>query len=309
MLRIDNTRRSIAASCLRKDYWQNERNLRSSYGSTALRYGIVWHEAMDSFYSWIAKHGWKRDGKAFDAAIRTAQEEWEYQTSLFTYYDDYRTLPNLLQSIMRYASHFSSDEGMLEVIESEGAFQLQLTEDITFTGIIDLKVKLSGMTWILDHKTTGQNLQEQANRLNRSAQFMGYWYASRELDNDPPTGFLVAFHQISAYKRKDGTYGEPRIDFHRSPQIYTEDDLGNWKESIIHTAKQIAECQATGLWPMQLDSCYNYGRCTYCNLCEQNRPLGEENTYGYVEVDKWDPLTEKGRKKENRKRIFKELGD
>ena len=319
LLRIDNTKRSAASTCLRLYYWKHVRFLQPTYGSTSLRYGIVWHEAMDAYYSYIARYGWTRDGKALEAAVRAAHQEWEHQSLTGQFYEDYRNLPNLLTSLLRFVSHFATDEGMLTILDSERVFECSIcpTEaecsafpglrPFTFTGIIDLIVNMSGMLWILDHKTTGQPLYTQVDRLNRSAQFKGYWYATKQITREHIAGFLVCFHHLSCYKRKDGSYGDPKIDFQRSPQIYTDADLISWKESLLETTWRIQNAYRSNIWPCCDDSCYNYGRCSFATLCEQNKPLGEENLDGFHEADPWDVKAETARKDSQREKILKEV--
>lgn len=310
ILRLDNTKRSCAASCLRKYYWEYERHLKPRIGSTALRYGIVWHAAMDAFYSHISEHGWKRDGKALEIAVLTARMEWAEYSKNQTFYDDYRSLPNLMQSMLTYMDHFSYDEGMLKILESEQAFEIPMypetkeemkvagrwyTEKTSgphfiFTGMIDLEVELNGQPWIIDHKTTGQAISRMAGQLRRSPQFIGYSYAASKKLKIIPDGFLVIIHHLSAYKSKTtGDYGKPKIDFDRIPEIYTAYDLSQWRISIINTAARVLQCKSTGIWPMEFNNCYTFGQCSFTQLCDQQRPI-QDVIYNdnFIVGEPWD---------------------
>ena len=57
MLELDNSKRSQFVTCPRKYYYSYIRNLRPSQGSTALRYGIVYHAGKDAFYNYIKEKG------------------------------------------------------------------------------------------------------------------------------------------------------------------------------------------------------------------------------------------------------------
>jgi hypothetical protein len=185
ILRIDNSKRGDAATCLRKFCYAHVLGIKPKVGSTALRYGSVWHEVMDTFYSHIKENGWTRDGKAVQAAILVARTSWEEYSEKQVFYEDYRTLPNLLRAFLNYVSYFSSDEGSLKVIGSERSFRIFMEptdeerkifpnlEPFNFTGMLDLEVELNGRPWILDHKTTSQELGRQSERLQRAAQFIG----------------------------------------------------------------------------------------------------------------------------------------
>lgn len=301
MLKLDNTRREQKDTCDRKDYWQSERCLKPNQGSTALRYGITWHSTMEGLYSHIMKYGWTHDGKALEAALACAKKSWAEQTAKQTFIDDYRTIENCLRALIQYLSHFNYDEGMMKVTSVEQVFKIRMPcrtsehfmhippEGFWFTGRLDLGVELDVRPWHAEHKTTGQALSLQESRLNRSAQNIGYTYASQRISEEPPEGCLIVLHHLSAYKSKTtGLYGDPKIDFKRVPQIYTDGDIESWRIALFDTADEILRNEERQLWPMKHDNCYRYGRCTYAALCEQNAPLSEEVLEGFFEDEPWD---------------------
>lgn len=304
MLELDNSKRSQFVTCPRKYYYSYEKNLRPSQGSTALRYGIVYHAAMDAFYNHVKERGWTHDGKAVEVALEAAKTSWEEESSKQTFYNDYRTMENFVQSLMAYISHFHFDEGMLEVVKTERPFKLRMNlspgeewdfplltkEGLAFTGKIDAEILLNGRLWQLEHKTTGQALSVQKKRLHRSPQLIGYAYAGQRLNpEDPPEGGLVTLHHLSAYKSKvTGEYGKAKIQFERIPQMFTEGDFISWRLSFLSTAEMILRNKEINLWPVQLDHCYQFGRCSYAPLCEQNTPLGEEILEGFHETEPWN---------------------
>lgn len=317
-LKIDNTKRSCASTCLRKYFYEHMLHVRPLIGSTALRYGIVWHEAMDAFYTHIKDFGWTRDGRAVQAAVMVAQRAWVEYTKESTFYDDYRTLSNLLRSLLQYISHFAHDEGILQVLHSERTFRIPIIpteeehemfpdlEPFFFTGIIDLEVELNSRPWIFDHKTTAQELTRQSARLQRAAQFIGYSYAASITaeDRELPDGFLVVFHQLLARKsKKTQEYGEPKIDFQRSAQLFTEEDVADWRVSIMEQAERIQRSIRLNRWPMEFDSCYNFGQCPYTQLCDSHRPLDNLILDGYRISDPWDVEAEHKKKEKRRSEI------
>ena len=305
MLELDNSKRSQFTTCNKKYYYSYIRNLRPNQGSSALRYGITWHAGMDAFYNHIKENGWTHDGEAVKAALEAAKIAWEEESSKQTFYNDYRTLENYVQSLMAYVSHFNYDEGMLKVVKTERPFKLKMQlspveEDLyfpliaykglAFTGKIDAEVLLNGRLWQLEHKTTGQALSVQKNRLHRSPQLIGYAYAGLRLNpEDPPEGGLVVLHHLSAYKSKvTGEYGKLKVQFERVPQMFTEGDFASWRLSFLNTAESILRNQERNFWPVQLDNCYQYGRCSFAPLCEQNAPLGEEILEGFYVTEPWE---------------------
>jgi len=298
---IDNSKRSDFVACPMKYYWTYVRGMHSLKGSTALRYGVVWHAAMEAFYGAVRESGWKSTA-IIEKAAAAVSPAWDKYSEKLTFWDDYRTKENLMLSLMQFIDHYAGDEGMLKVIAPETKFKLDMVatrpseRDVLpffFTGKIDLEVRLNGRLWIIDHKTTGQSLSVQVPRLNKSPQFMGYEYAARRILHENPEGALIMMHYLLSRKKKDGTYGKLSIDFQRAAQIYSDDDLVDWRASLFETVKQIQHCAETNTWTKRFDNCYQYGQCKYAFLCDQHRPEGEEviEDNFYIDVP-WDVLSE-----------------
>ena len=290
---LDNTKRSSFRKCPRKYYYQYILNLKTFFGSTALRYGLTWHAGMEAFYQDIMDRGWTRDGKAFEKGVQAMQDEWKSASSKENFYDDYRTLENCINSFLLYMNHYAGDEGSLVVTGTEQPFKVHMEieneeeskffpglKPFHFTGKIDLEVELSGRTWIKEHKTTGQALDTQEKRLHRSAQVMGYMYSIIRRNGtrkDAPDGALISIHHLSATKSRkvgnEGNYGAPRIDFRRVPQIFSDNDLVQWRRSFMSTALDIQLEVERNLWPMSHDNCFDYGSCPFLQMCEQNQSV------------------------------------
>jgi hypothetical protein len=299
---LDNTKRSTYQTCPRKYYWSHVMGLVPIFGSTALRYGSAWHGILEGYYTHVMQNGWLHDGKALEAGIMLGKKVWDEESVTRTFSDDYRTFENLTKSFLTYLNHFSYEVGMLEVIATEQVFEIEmgpegpeeatlfpwLEDGFLFTGRLDMQVMMNGAPWLVENKTTGQWLSTQTERLNRSAQLIGYNYAGAKTLNFKPEGSLINIHHLSARKNKAEQWGEPKIDFARVPQIFPAGDVFQWRRSLLHTANQIAFSFITGHWPMQFDSCYQYGRCAYTSLCEQNRPLEETQTEGMYTCQHWD---------------------
>lgn len=307
LLKVDNTKRNTAATCMRKFYYTFVKNIQPDKGSTALRYGSVWHECMNAYYSFVAENGWKAQSKGIQLALLVAESEWNayscnsHGEPTQTFYEDYRSLANLYQSLAQYFNFFQNDQGMIEILASENPFEISIIptdkelslysylEPFVFSGIIDLEVTLNGMPWITDHKTTGQSISIQLDRLNRSAQFIGYNWAAEQWLPIKPEGSLIIMHHLSAYKsRTTGNYGTPKIDFKRCPQIYTQNDFVEWRNSLMKTTNAIYQAYKTDNWPMEFDNCYQFGECRYTPLCMQQCKFGKWSLNGYHIGEEWD---------------------
>ena len=292
----DNTKRKEYALCPRKYYWSHIRNLRPLHGSTALRFGQTWHSVMEAYYGVIRDKGWEAKTEALTAGVMAGKETWERESKNRSFFNDYRTLENCLSAFMGHVSHYQDDESFLQVIDVEKTFSIDMGDDITFVGKIDGKVKLNDALWLLEHKTTGMPIDKQLSTLMRDPQVIGYTFAG--MQEGDIEGILIPMLHVGATKsRTTGDYGKARIEYRRSPQIFTQGDIDSWKDSFLWTARQIKDSMEKKYFPMQLDSCYHFGRCTFTALCEQNVPVDQTNTENYIVVEHWNVLTE-GKEKE-----------
>lgn len=305
---LDNTYRSALQSCPRKYYLSRILGLKPEKGSSALRYGSTWHAFIEGYYTHIKEHGWSDNGGAIQTAAKYGKAVWEHETSLQDFYeDDYRTLQNCGNSFLEYVTTFSFDKQSLEVVDTEQVFRhnMSLTDeekekliylrdiDVYFTGRLDVQVKLSGVPWIMEMKSTGQYLKTQIARLNRSPQILGYTYAGKHALKYSTEGTLVSIHQLTSRRKKDGDWGKKVIDFARVPQIFTDKDLSNWRESFLCSANLLQYYKKANIWPMMFDSCYQFGACQFSRICERDVSLEELAEYtpeGFV-VNKKDILT------------------
>jgi len=307
MIAIDHTQRTDLTACLRKYELRWLRHITPSRGSTALRYGIAWHGCMEGYYNAISKYGWMDGAKALTEGGKKGQDEFSKANLKQEYMDDYRNVPNLMKSFISYVDHFNFDEGILEILDSERVFKLLIKpteieqhfypgiEPFYYTGRLDTRVRLNGRPWILEHKTTSQSVQMQARRLHRSPQIVGYNYAARAYskEGEIPDGSLICLHHLSAYKKKDGSFGESKIDFARVPEVFSMTDLANWRLGLVADVYRLQQTIKSGFFAMCHYSCYTYGGCMFTNLCEQNRKVESQVLAGYyVDNDPWTVLSE-----------------
>ena len=290
-LDIDNTKRRAYSTCPRKFFYEHVKNLRPRFGSTALRFGQTWHSVMEAYYGVIRDKGWSFKSEAITKGVMAGKATWDKETQGRQFYEDYRTLENCLSAFMGHITNYSDDEQFLEVIDVEKTFRIEIAPDIFFVGKVDGKVKLNGAIWLLEHKTTGMPIDKQLKTLLRDPQVIGYTFAG--MQEQSVEGILIPMLHVSASKsRTTGAYGKARIEYRRSPQIFTQGDIDSWKSSLLWTAGMIKSSLENNFWPMQMDSCYHFGACSFTALCEQNAPVNETNTENYIVVEHWNVLTE-----------------
>jgi hypothetical protein len=245
---------------------------------------------MEAYHETIKTEGWSAKSSAITNGALAGKACWDKESEGKQFYSDYRTLENCLSAFMGYITYYKDDEDFLEVIEVEKVFKIPISNNIFFTGKIDAKVKLNGSFWLLEHKTTGMPIDKQLKTLLRDAQVIGYTFAG--VQEHAVEGILVSMTHVSATRSKvTNSYGKTKIEYRRSPQIFTQGDIDTWKESILWSAEQIMQSTKDNFWPCQLDSCYHFGVCTFTRLCEQNcKNLSDILTHNYITVESWDVL-------------------
>ena len=149
----------------------------------------------------------------------------------------------------------------LVVHEGKPAVELGFTIDMgdrfTYRGFVDAVLchKLTGEVMVLEVKTTSANLN--AATYKNSAQAIGY---SIVLDH--------LFPELSAYKvlylvYKTKLMEYEQLEFHKS---YLQRAL--WIQELFLEVEKIKLYDATGVFPMHGESCYDFYReCDYLNLC------------------------------------------
>lgn len=313
---LDNTRRNTFETCPKKYYWEFKLDLRTSRGSSPLRFGSCVHDGLEAYYEYVMEHDWEPREPAVQAGVLAINDCWERESKGFEYVDDFRSRDTAIETLQTYITHYEDESGYMKILAPEIPFKVSVPMDgrwkylpdgelegfeLYYMGRVDALVYYSNQVWLLEHKTTSALAQSQR-YLHRSAQTIGYnWAVNRILQANPHltdgrvlTGSMINMIETASSKKRDGTYGNIRRSFAREPQLYTEDDFENWLDSLVYSVGKMLD-EAKG-FPMNLGSCYNYNTtCPYAMLCEQPRdnPRTPEEL-GYIEHH-WNPLA--GRKK------------
>jgi len=294
-IRLSSSKRATLRDCPYKLYLQQQ-GLTSTKKSSALIHGSAWHCILETLYNYIQAKGWEDVEGAVLACGTAAKAFWVQEMEKSDIWMDYRDLQTEMEMLLLYLNHYTNDEGFLEVVSTEEKFELLaplsklvqnegLVEEITYSGVIDLRCNLNGVPWLVDHKTTAGSITTEANKLNRSLQFIGYSWGEKQVYGEAE-GFMANFAGCSCRKKKDGTWGKKNIQFSRSPQLYTDEDYDVFLLDLNLAAREVAFYKASGIWPRNYNSCYSYGRCGMYNQCQS----GSLEPMEYYKVD----MEEKG---------------
>jgi len=311
-LRLDNSKRATFLECPRKYFIEYEKHLRTLNGSTPLRYGLAWHRGLEATYTADWENSYPSSSALALHSILHANETFDAETDKATnWFPDYRTKQNLAEAFYHYWQQFAVDFQNFEILSAEEPFEITLLPStpkqgifyktsglyaFQFVGIIDLCIKTSGATWLFDHKTTSQPIYREAERLERSYQFLGYANAARRWLSLPVQGAIISFHHLSSTKsRKTGLYGKSRIEFARQPVLYTPSDYTAFEDHLWWVASQIHQCRTNNYFPRNPDSCFNkYGKCRYYDIFPHSMSELLDPSFippNFQEVEPWDPVT------------------
>lgn len=272
-IRLSSSKRSTLKNCPYRLFLE-QLGITPVKKSSALIHGSAWHTILETFYQYIKDNGWDNMPGAVYACGVEAKKFWAKEQKKSDIWMDYRNFQTEMEMLMKYIATYS-DEGFLEVTAVEEKFECLVPLDtyhkeikeITYSGVIDLRCKISGIPWLVDHKTTSGSVPSEANKLNRSLQFIGYSWGEQQIYGETE-GFMANFAGCSSKKKKDGNWGKKNITFLRSPQLYTEEDFNVFIQDVNFTAREIATYTELGVWPKYYSNCYNYGRCALYNQCQ-----------------------------------------
>lgn len=282
----DATSLTVASECLRKYYYTLILDLEPVEKSVHLLFGGLYASALEQYYHLRA------DGKSLDDALAEVIHKTLIDAEGKEFLSNSKTLPNLLRSIIWYVDEFDQVERDTEVETYhladgkpavELSFSFELTDDLLYCGHLDRVAKMGEDLYILDQKTSGSTLTDYYFRqFKPSMQMMGYTWAGRILLKTPVRGVIID----AAHIKVGGT------EYQRRLVQYTEEQLTEWVESVLHTAYLAREAYQANKWPQNFSACGNYGGCPFRTLCAAPASLRKNFIKGSFQqrTDPWDPL-------------------
>lgn len=265
--------------------------------SPHLFFGGLYAAALEQYFKALA------DGKSpEDATILVVHnalvETWEHERdeedkrlpgtgSPWESLHNSKTRETLIRSIVWYLDHFS-DDTMETVWLPDGtpaveySFALPLVEDIVYCGHIDRLVQYGDEIYVMDQKTSGTTIGPYFFRqFSPDIQMSGYTFAGKIIFELPVKGVVIDAAQIAV--------GFTR--FERGFVHRTESHLDDWLTSTLANIARARADTAEGFFPMQRQSCGNYGGCQFRDVCgatptQAKRILATD----FTRQDRWDPL-------------------
>lgn len=138
-----------------------------------------------------------------------------------------------------------------------------------FTGTTDGLIKMNGMLWLLEHKTTAISGAPFFDRFYLDFQPTGYMYGIWKALGTRPHGFILNVIKKPNRAAKD----QDRVGFEREAYLRTDSDLLRFEREFILQANDYEDAFKNGKIYLNTKSCTNYNRrCYYFDTCLRGGP-------------------------------------
>lgn len=293
----DATSLDLAQVCPRKYYYSMIRGITPSNTSVHLIFGGIYASALEHFYKYRA------EGDSIETATRAVVrkaiiDSWDHDAGHAIHFDDTKkTRANLIRTIVWYIEQFAieSEDGLVTYHLQSGApavelsFALEFSTNIVYCGHLDRVVQMGDSLYVMDQKTTGGTVGTYFfNNFSPSNQMSGYAFAGKAVLHSPVSGVIIDAAQIAINFTR----------FERGITTRSKNQLEEWFEntvSFIHSFQSLAEFAGDDerKWPMNPNSCGNYGGCPFRVLCSRDPRVRENFIKSDFKAHDWDPIKER----------------
>lgn len=249
-----NSRLKVFLECRKKYYWNYVVGLEPKEKSDALSIGGAVHEGLYAFYrDFSTRPREERVITAIAAAVKEVDEANIPPERKIAVRE--MTITVLDQYLERYK------EDNLEIIRAEMPFEIIIGRYL-YTGRIDLLARLNGDLYVVEHKTTGLQLDKFIKTFVLDFQTTGYTYAARRITGENVIGAIVNG------MKKPRTAGG-KVEFIRDIFPRSEEDLTLWEKQIIEIRRDVDRCHnRESMWYQNTSQCVSiFGECPYRRLC------------------------------------------
>lgn len=247
----DHTAMIAAKTCLRKFFYQivigkvpNETAIYLTWGSSYHKFREVLELTKDVAEAMKAGLEIWDKGQGADPPVGT---KWEFLTKA-----------RLLASFKAGYEWWCTEkkQGKIEVIAVEQPFNIQLPDGSYNGGRADQIIKLNGVCYGRDFKTTSKEGSFYSRGLEPNDQFTRYTYSEGKLTGMRVQGQLV---EVLYNSKKDG----PKISTYITTR--SEYQLKQWEKEAIFMNKILDMCREEDTWPMEEAAC---AFCPYHSVCK-----------------------------------------
>jgi len=264
--------------------------------SVHLTFGTLYHSGIER-YDHARALGEDHDSAVSLAVQYLLEKTWDSKLGRpWTSDDKNKNRLTLVRSVVWYLDQFSPDP-FSTVILANGKPAVELSfkfdsglkighgESVYLCGHLDRVAKLEDDIYILDKKTTKSTLgQDFFDKFTPDNQMSLYTFAGKVVYELPIKGIIVDGAQIAV------TFSR----FLRGTVQRTDSQLEEWFQDLKWWLAQ-AEAYAQGNhWPMNEQSCGNYGGCAFREICSKSPSVREKWKEALMHRRVWDPTVARG---------------
>lgn len=285
----DATSLDLAQVCARKYYYANVLGIKPKQQSVHLIFGGIYATCLEEFYKLRAK-GMTIDEALEEVVLLALTESWDRERGVAVLFEDSnKTRVSLIRTIVWYIDQFAeeSEHGIKTYHLQSGepavelSFRLEFATDILYCGHLDRVVEYGTDLYVMDQKTTKTTVGTYYFRgFDLSNQMSGYSFAGKAVMSSPVRGVIIDAAQILV----NGTR------FERGITTRSADQLEEWYTDTVHFIEQFQHQSEQAFFPMNLNSCGNYGGCPYRSLCSVSPKLRKNYIKSDYQQHRWDPI-------------------
>lgn len=299
----DSTSIGYLMDCPRKYYYTIIQGWRSKNESVHLTFGGYFasamevyakakaegadHEdALDATVAYILEATWRRPNAGL--SDDTSQDgPWETDSPK-------KNRDTLLRTVIWYFEEYKDDPAKTMILPggkpaTEVTFKLESgiksgfdKSEYILTGHLDKGVIYGDDPFVMDQKTTGGGLGAYYfSQYDLSNQMSQYTFAGRIVWNVPLRGVII---DAAAILVGSTTFG-------RSITMRSEAQLDEWHANVGNWLKLAEVFADSGSYPMNLQSCGNYGGCVFKSICSKDPRVRKPYLETEFEVRHWNPLS------------------
>jgi len=288
----DATSLDAAQRCMRYYYYSLIRGIRPKETSVHLLFGGLYASALENFYKLRANGATVEDAQR--QVVREALiASWDEKRGCPRTFDDAKkTRVNLIRTIVWYIEEFAVEnpDGLVTYHKEDGnpavelSFALEISDNIIYCGHLDRVVSMADRLYVMDQKTTGGTVGTYYfNNFSPNNQMSGYAMAGQAVLHSPITGVIIDAAQIAINFTR----------FERGITTRSKQQIEEWLSDTIQFIHTAQDWTRKEFFPMNPNSCGNYGGCQFRGLCSRPASVRENYIKSDFTDHNWDPIKER----------------
>lgn len=247
-------------------------------------------EALDAAVAYVLITTWDHELDARGNRIPNTGGPWAPDNS------PKKNRDTLLRTVVWYFEEYKEDPAKTMILPSgkaatEVTFKLESgiksnydKSEYLLTGHLDKGVIYGDDPFVMDQKTTGSGLGAYYfSQFDLSNQMSQYTFAGRIVWNVPLRGVII---DAAVVLVGSTTFG-------RSITMRSEGQLQEWHTNVGNWLTLAEAFADSGNYPMNLESCNNYGGCVFKGICSKDPRVREKFLETDFEKRFWNPLEDR----------------